>query len=439
MINLERLTKSLLIISLIWIIIDGIFRKWLLPSFSTPLFAVKYVLFTLTYIFHFFKTNFRLPALNKGYQLFIIILVIWCLLSLLNPIYKPGWLINITGLINYLFFIPLTFIIPHYFTSLTFFEKTIRFIAYISIPIYIIGIIQYYLPVDHILNYLPNEEQKFNKVAEFTRSNSIFSFVKIYNVYLTFTTTLFFGYIFYLYRKNKSGLLYIIVLLFGILNQFMTGSRLPLALMFVSFIIISAYIFLNISSLRKTIVVSSIVGIITLLVAFNFSTTFNTAINSFITRVEFTEHVAKQGVEGYSTRDRIIDRVTIFKFSEEAGFMGFGIGTAYQGTGFYLNKKRPDIKFEEEGERIVLELGIIGGIILILLRLSLFQFSLFSLLKSKLINISILKLIFLLLIIPPILFLNNTTFNYIDGFFYWLCFSFILALNKIELNLLNNP
>lgn len=432
MINLNSITKSLLIVSLIWIIIDGVFRKWVFPELSSQIFAIKYILFGVTYLLFFLKTNFRIPLIKKFYQFLIVLLTMWCLLNFLNPTYKTSWLVKIFGLINYLFFIPLTIIIPHYFNSFAFFEKTIRFIAYISIPIYIIGILQYFLPEDHILNYLPNEDQKFNKVAEFTRSNSIFSFVKIYNVYLLFTTTLFFGYIFYLYRKNKSAFFYIILLLFGILNQFMTGSRLPLGLMVASFIIISIYIFLNMLTLRKTITVSLVFGVITLLLTYNLSSTFNTAIDAFFERSEFVEKVAEKGVEGYSAKSRLIDKLTPFKYAEQTGWLGFGIGTTYQGTGGVLNNYRSDLSYEEEGERIVLEIGIIGGVLLILLRLTILGYSLTTLIKIRDINLALLTLPFVLYLIPPLFFLNDTTFNYLDGFSYWFSFGLIIAISKIE-------
>lgn len=434
MINLDKITKSLLIVSLIWIIIDGVFRKWIFPDLSTTLFAVKYVLFSLTYLSFFLNNNFKLPPITKTYQFFILLLTVWCLLNFLNPTYKTSWLVKIFGLLNYIFFIPLTLIIPHYFSSITFLEKTVRFISYLSIPIFIVGIMQYYLPEDHILNYLPNEDQKFNKVAEFTRSNSIFSFVKIYNVYLLFSTTLFFGYIFYLLNKNKTAIFYFILLLFGVLNQFMTGSRLPLGLMFSSFIIIAFYIFLKAPSLRKTIVVSTFIGTITMLLVYNLSTTFNTAVDAFLKRAEFVEQVAEKGVEGYSAKSRLTDKLTAFKYAEQAGWIGFGIGTTYQGTGMVLAGWRADVPFEEEGERIVLEIGILGGILVFLTRLSILIYGLNILFKIKSIETNLLMLPFLLIITPPIFFLNETTFNYLDNFMYWFSFSLILSIINIQKN-----
>lgn len=431
--NLDHSTKWLLIISLVWIIIDGVFRKWVFPSLSTPIFAMKYVLFGLTYLLHLLNTGFHIPKVSNIFQFFIATFVVYCFFLLFYNPFNTSFMVQFFGLINYLFFIPLLLLIPYYFNRMEKIERFIKFLAYISIPIYIVGIIQYFLPVDHILNYLPNEDQKFNKVAEYTRSLSIFSFVKIYNVYLLFVVSSFLSYIYYLVEKGKQSWFYVTLFVFGVLSMFMTGSRLPMALLVIFTIIMLGYYFLYIPRLRKSIVVTFIVGVILALSLYTFSDTFTVAIDAFFKRVEIVEKIADKGYEGYSSTDRTKDRIDIFKFSDKAGYLGFGVGTTYQGTGMVLSKFRPDISFEEEGERIVLELGVIGGILMIFLRLSLFLYAIKILFSIKRVSTALLTIPFVLYLIPPLFFLNNNTFNYFDGFSYWFAFGLVLALNKINL------
>lgn len=429
--NLHTTTKGLLITSLIWIIIDGVFRKWVFPSLSTPIFTIKYILFGLTYLLHLLKTGFYFPRIKQAYQAVIAIFVVYCFFLLLYNPYKTSLLVQAFGIINYLFFMPLLLIVPYYFDKIEKVENIMRFLGYISIPIYIVGIIQYFLPVDHILNYLPNEEQKFNKVAEYTRSLSIFSFVKIYNVYLLFVVSAFLAYIYYLMQKGKQSWFYVVLFAFGMLSMFMTGSRLPMALIALFSVIMLGYYFLQIPKLRKSILVTIVAGVVLALSLYTFSNTFTVAVDAFFKRIEIVEKIADKGLEGYSTTDRTIDRLTIFKFSDKAGFLGFGIGTTYQGTGMVLSTISPDIPFEEEGERIVLETGIIGGVLMILLRLSIFLYALNVLLKIKDISLTLLLIPFVLYLIPPLFFLNNNTFNYFDGFSYWFAFSLVLVFVNI--------
>ena len=183
--------------------------------------------------------------------------------------------------------------------------------------------------------------------------------------------------------------------------------------------------------LRKSILVILITGSIFSVGIYTFSPTFKTALDSFVTRVEYTENVAETRVASYGAKNRLIDRLDIFKFSKEAGLTGFGIGTTYQGTGFFLSTKRNDIKYEEEGERLVLELGVIGGILSILMRFFIFTYSLFLLFRIKKVSYSLLILPFVLQLIPPLFFLNSITFSYNDNFIYWFSFGLILSLEKI--------
>lgn len=428
--NLEHTTKWLLLISLVWIIIDGVFRKWVFPSLSTPIFAIKYVLFGITYLFFFLKTGFYLPKIKNAFQIVVAIFIIYCFFLLLHNPFNTSWLVSVFGLINYLFFMPLILIVPFYFNKIEHIEQMIKFIGYLSIPIFIIGILQYFLPVDHILNYLPNEDQKFNLVAQYTRSMSIFSFVKVYNVYLVFAVMSFLAYIYYLMFKEKSSWFYIVLLALGILNLFMTGSRLPMAVALVSVVIMLTYFFLQIAQFRKTIVTTLLIGIILSVGLYSFSSTFSIAVDAFIKRSVTSEELAAKGIANYSAKDRTFDSIDAFKFSDEAGYLGFGLGTTYQGTGNVLVEYRPDISFEEEGERIVLEIGIIGGILTLLLRFFIFSYALNSLFKIKSVPFAILIIPFVLYLLPSVLFLSSNTFNYLEGFSYWFSFALVLSIRN---------
>lgn len=432
-INLTKWFNFFFVSALLWLLLEGVFRKWLIPSLATPLFAIKYVLFGLTYLTYFITKPY-MPNIRYFFQLILVVFAIYTILhSIYNPL-KVSILVTVFGYINYFFFVPLVLMVPAYFNSFSKIESFIKWLTILSLPIFILGIMQYYLPPDDILNKLVNEEQKFANVATYTRSLSIFTFVKIYNVYLLFTLSLIVSYIFIRLRKNMTIWFYTLILFLGILNLFMTGSRLPTGIFVLFFIVIIFFSFLNIPQMRKTVIVTFLSGIILSGALYVFSSTFNTAIDAFFQRSVMIETVAEKGREGYSSTDRIIERITAFKYSKEAGWFGFGIGTTYQGTGMTLAKHRNDVPFEEEGERIVLELGIIGGILVLLLRLSIVLFSIFYLSHTKNIDYFLLLLPLTLLIAPPLLFLNETTFNYLDNFSYWFTFGLILSLVKIIQN-----
>lgn len=183
--------------------------------------------------------------------------------------------------------------------------------------------------------------------------------------------------------------------------------------------------------MRKSILVTAIVGLCLSFLLYNYSNTMKTAVDAFFKRVEFVEAVAEKGIKNYSAKSRLLDRVTIFKYSEQAGLLGFGIGTTYQGTGSVLVNHRTDVPFEEEGERVVLEIGVIGGVVLLLLRFFVLIYSLNVLLKIKDIQFALLIIPFVIYLIPSVLFLGNNTFNYFDGYSYWFAFAMVIAIANI--------
>lgn len=432
-INLTKWFNFFFVSALLWLLLEGVFRKWLLPSLATPLFAIKYVLFGLTYLTYFISKPY-LPKIRYLFQLFLVLFLVYTALhTIYNPL-KVSLLVTIFGYINYFFFVPLILIVPAYFNSLEKIERFIDWMVWLAIPMLILGIVQYYSPPDSLINTMVNEEQKLNMIGEFTRIVSVFTFVKIYNVFLLFLSTSLIGNIFYRLYVSKSVFIQLFVLFLVVLNMFMTASRLPIGLMFLFIGVVGVYIFLNIPNLRKTIAFSLVTGMFLFISLYFMSDTYKTAIDKFIFRTEMIETVAEKGVEGYSYTERISERITAFKYSKEAGWLGFGIGTTYQGTGMVLVNYREDVPFEEEGERIVLELGIIGGVLTLLLRWSIAIIALYWLTKTRSINITIFILPLILLILPPLLFLNETTFNYLDNFSYWFTFGLILGLVKIIQN-----
>jgi hypothetical protein len=155
-------------------------------------------------------------------------------------------------------------------------------------------------------------------------------------------------------------------------------------------------------------------------------------IDASISRFEKVESRHRGESTGYTDiKLRLEDRLDIFKFSEEAGFFGYGIGLAYQGSTGFIKSPIP-FYFEEEGERIVLELGMVGGITVVLMRLAFFIFSLQILKWCSSIEIKLLILPLLLYQLPSIFTLQNTTYSYLENFIYYFSIGLIIALYKIQ-------
>ena len=418
---------------MLWLLLDGILRKWFLFQFAGPLFYVKYILFGLSYASFILSKN-SIPKVRYTYQYFIILFILICFLGALNNRLENPSIVGIVGLIVHLYFMPIIHLNQFLFKNLKAIDILSKVITYLSIPICILGMIQFYLPTDHIINGFTNEEQLITRVGDFTRISSVFSFVKIYNAYLLFCITFLTVVILNKLLQNKKSILLNIILILLIINMFMTGSRLPLVLMFMNLFIIGSYVLISFPTLRKTISVVTILAGIVITTLYLTTNLVADPIDATIGRFEQAESRHKTESTGYTdVQLRMTDRLDIFKFSETAGFLGYGIGMTYQGNAAAIKNSIP-FYFEEEGERIVLELGIIGGLILLIMRLSILFFA-FKVLKwCKSVEIKLLLLGLIVYIIPPVLTIKMTTYNYLENFFYYFAIGLIISLYKIYQN-----
>ena len=429
-INLANNFKWLFIISLVWLLLEGIFRKWLFFSLAGPIFYIKYFLFALTYLTFLLK-KYPIPKAKYLFQFMIILYIVICLVGLTTNKLNNPLIIGVIGLVVHLLFVPIIHINQYLFNSLKKINILIKWLVYLSFPICILGMVQFYLPTDHFLNGFTNEEQLISRVDQFTRIASIFSFVKIYNAYLLFSITIITVAILNKLLNNKSIFIYVISLFLLIINMFMTGSRLPIGLMLLNFLAISGYVFFSISKLRKTIFIIFFIGIITTVILYFSTNLVKDPIDATIARTEKAESRHRSESTGFTDIQlRFQDRIDIFKFSESSGWFGYGIGMAYQGSVGFIKKPIP-FYFEEEGERVVLELGIIGGLVIVLMRLSILFFALSFLFWCKSVEIKLLLLALFLYITPAIITIQMTTFSYLENFFYYFSIGLIIALYKI--------
>ena len=429
--NLNKSFKFFFILSLFWILLEGVFRKWIFLSLAGPLFNVKYILFTITYLLFFINIR-SIPKINKTYQFFILLYILWCFLSLLNNRLNNSLIVGIIGLTIHLSFIPLTHLVQYLFINFVTITKFIKILTFLSIPICILGIFQFYLPADHFINGFVNEEQLINKVYSFTRISSVFPFVKIYNNYLLFSINIVSAFIFIKLIEKSNTLIYNITLILLVINMFMTGSRLHIILMIINLLLIFTYIFFSYKKMQKLIVFVFVMSTITFITLYNTTNLLKDPVDASLWRFEKAESRHRNESTGFTdVKARMWDRIDIFKFSNEASWDGYGIGMTYQGANSFIKNKIP-IYFEEEGERFVLELGIVGGIIILLMR---FFILLYSILVLKFIRSTYSKILILSLIlylIPPVLALNFTIYDYLDNFIYWFSFGLIIAILKFE-------
>ncbi len=377
---------------------------------------------------HVILTGVYLGFLNQHARLsrhpvnsFLLILFLWGLASVFNP-KLPDYRVGAVGIIIYFYFIPLAFIVPHILNTK---DKLIMFLSkytLFSLPLLILGVVQFFSPLDSPVNQYVEQSMHVATTGEYARVTSTFSYITGYTTYLSL---LILVQIYLLgvkgLTKKYSTMLNILIPL-TIINLLMTGSRGPLAIAVVSIVVY--FLFAGSTGslfIRKILPRFLFVFILAVIVLSN-TTIGKQAYSGFMERGSETDDIMP----------RMVDTFTPFKFYAEAGLTGYGIGSTYQGVSrFGVDWGNMPRDFEEEPERIVLEIGLIGYVMVYGLRLIILSYfwKLFKTLKHN-----ELKLFALSIFIFQIQFfhVNALVFNWTACLLYWFSIGFMFLLPRLD-------
>ncbi len=413
-----------------WIVLVGAVRKWLLPQYSDYIFFTPHFILTGIYLGQFMGGRVRV-RMNGLLKFFLSLLLLWGASSFFNP-RLPDYRVGILGLLVHFYFIPFAFIIPKLFRTK---EEVIRFIkAYIffSIPVLVLGAIQFFSPLDSPINRYASET---SDIAPFygmdvlhARVTSAFPYISSFAAYLNVLIL----FLFYILSIRKLSpfltLLFSGLTVFAVTNLFMVGSRGAVGATAIG---VSLYLFAA-TRLGLPFIVKLSLRILFLVMVVIFSLKFS----PFSAKLSTAYQVFAFRVESYEDemKERLIDTVTPLKFFKDAGLFGWGIGSTYQGAGKLVTDwGTMNRDFEEEPERILMELGLIGYFLVYFLRL-LFVLEFWKLFK-RLRNAD-LRLLALVSLFFQVQFLqlNSLVFNHTSGIFYWFFIGFLFLLPRLDMN-----
>jgi O-antigen ligase len=88
--------------------------------------------------------------------------------------------------------------------------------------------------------------------------------------------------------------------------------------------------------------------------------------------------------------------------------------------------------WEEESERLVIELGLLGFIIIVLLRVSIFVFAVKTFKSLTDSSLKQIALIIIVLQLPSVMAFSPVTFNWLENVFYWTGVGLLVALKQVE-------
>ena len=373
------------------IIFEGAFRKWLLPSFSEGVYVYKDFLVVVIYISYLMRRD-KAPLLIKADLKFfhwsLIAFALYAFASVMNS-RSPHPVVGLFGVKAYCLYIPLAFVLPRMFTSR---EKLTHFLTWyvlLSLPVLALGAVQFIDsdPSSALNKYAWTEEQIRNALGDnmviagfedsagkfYVRITGTFSYITGLTAFLPVIFALLLSLVSLGSTKRLSvGIrsTYYVAIAGVVAMTMMTGSR--ATVITICFI---ALLFYCLTALKSLIHRTPQLLVIALISWVTLTAFFPQALDAFYTRSFGGED---QIVEGSG---RIAEAVRLpIDEGIHAGPFGFGIGATQNSVPAMMGSlKLPflgePIDFpggaEAELPRVMLELGVVGYFIYLLLRYSL--------------------------------------------------------------------
>jgi hypothetical protein len=424
--------KKLIFSVLIFLILEGVVRKWILPQASNFIYFIKDFVVLVAYYKYFLVSG---EKIKTHYINFLIsLLAIWSIVQAFNPnLGSP--IIGFFGLRAYLLYIPLMWMLPNLFaSSIDELYKFIRNYSLIIIPVCLLAVAQFFSPSSSPLNIYAGGTEN---IATFgvgsegvVRVTGTFPYITGFGTYLSVSFTLLIPLI-----TLKQPIIWrnltIVELLLVIVGSFMTGSR---AVIFYEILFIIGYGVLSLLiqpektwKLLKKFFFPVVIGINIIPIYFSKS------INLFSERNNKNSEEGITRVYGpFLQTMAALEKVVSLKFIDS-----YGTGSAHQATPMLrnllnlpqINSTYADIGEEETG-RVAVEIGALGLIAWIAIRMCL-AFSLWQTIwriqHPFLQQLALSAFLFhAIQITAPVVF--NPTMN----IYYWFFAGFIFLLPAIE-------
>ena len=347
----------------ILLFVEGILRKWVFPSLSSPLFFIKDPV--LIYMYWICWKNKLFPK-TVLFQASLILLVAYLILSLTQMIvYTTPFFASVYGWRNYFLYMPLAFIMQRHMTKKDLI-RIAKFTCYIGIPIAILSYMQYLNPPDAFINKNAGENSGagFTVVGDIVRPYGPFSFV---SGMAFFTPSLFvmllFNYFLPVQERFLKGWIYALCFFAFASNLAVSGSRGTYGNVVVIFIFLILGLLLFIhkkQAFRSFIIITSAGGIALVIYTIVFSTQID------IINQRFEEASASEGslANRYATAF-----IRIEDISTDLPALGAGIGAGSAGANFLKTGVADFTISESDWGRIVVECGVFFGFLYLFYRI----------------------------------------------------------------------
>ena len=349
---------------LVLVIFEGAIRKWILPQASELIFFLKDFILLGAYIKYYILQNrhsklysFRPTVLN----VLLFMMLIWSTFQVFNPSLGSP-IVGLLGLKNYFFYVPLLWMVPDLFSSENNLYLYFRKYLLLTIPIGLLGIVQFLSPASSLINTYAGETTDAISSFSYTgiaRITGTFSYITGYAIYLIVCFCLLIP----LLSTNQVrswrwiffGELFLVFV-----NMLMNGSRgavITMVLFGLGYLVVKTLSgqLITFSTISRFIIPSTVVLLALVLY-------FQPAYEAFSGRTT--------GETADSVTDRLVGEfIQPYEYVKIKELDGYGTGATYQAVPtlrkiMNLPPGEPiRVGFEGEPARIILELGPIGYVL----------------------------------------------------------------------------
>lgn len=412
--------KKCLVLFFIYLFLEGVLRKWVIPGVSgSLLYSIKYLLLIIIAIFYLLQRHNGLIKISspfdKAYTIygFIVILSAICITFLSN-----GFIVGGITIIQYLSPIILMYVLPIWINNKQRLNQFIVGGAIIAFIVLILAIIQYASPPYAYINkYATEMKNGIAMVGGAVRVCSVFPYITPFGdfcmIILVFTILML-----SLNWRHITKWSIIVLFILALLGCFMTGSRSVVILSSLVIIGTSVYEWIFQRNIKLILGIILIIGC-----AYIYYEIYGiTAVDNFIYRATSSSHDVDTRIT------RIFDITRMFDY---AGAFGNGVGIANMSVQSFLI--RPSlVDWEEEIGRVMIEFGFLGFLLVTAIRV----YTLFCMYKisSSIENqyLAVLSWATTIIILPMSLYIQLCLYNWFAYMMYFTMIGLNIAISQID-------
>ncbi len=401
-------------LAMLLLVFEGALRKWVFPGAQDLIYFAKDGVLLAAYAGFLNDRTSRLRTLRIPPFLAFLLAsgVAIGLLEIFNP-HLPNLWVGLFGFKAYFLYVPLLWVVPAAFESRRELWRFLYIYAIVAIPLGLLAMAQFAAPASSALNtYARHGDSPAFTFGSSThaRVTSTFSFITGYSSYLFATALLLLCLVGTARWQIRRYYALYIALGMTLIGMLASGSRAPVFMLAAT---APLYWWLTAARDRQGFLAVSRILIVAALLGVLLSSTSSDLATAFYGRASGGHDVAGRLTSPFREP---------FDVFHESGVGGYGIGATHQAAQALVEGVRPyswigGISVEDEGGRVMLELGPFGFVVLYLARIYLivFAFRQAVILRDRFARqIAVACMLFLLTSLP-----SGIVFNVTAGLFYW--------------------